>query len=166
MRVYFWRMKDLKRRLVTTPLSDREALPYLVAYTAVTATVTLVPPENINGWDVTSGLAGVGFAICGPIWVYQQNGGRTGTHLLQRFMAIGWVLLLRLSVLVVPALLVFSMVAFATFKQRPGTDWYDVIIIVVMQLVFYHRLGSHVRDVALALRGRPLQPTSGTSESS
>jgi hypothetical protein len=153
-------MKDLKRRLGNSPLSDREVLPYLVAYTATTAAVTLLPAENFNSWDVSAGVAGVGLAICGSIWVYQQNGGGTGFHLLQRFLAIGWVLLLRLLVLLAPAMIIFYMVASATFKQRPGTDWYDAMIIILIQLAFYHRLGSHVRDVALALPNKPLQPTS------
>jgi hypothetical protein len=97
--LYFWRLENLKGRLMQSPLSDREALPYLIAFTASTGLATLLPPENYTGWDLLAVLIGVGLAILGPMWVYRQNGGDAGTQLLQRFLAIGWVVLIRMLAL-------------------------------------------------------------------
>jgi hypothetical protein len=35
--MYFWRIKKLKKRLIEQPLSDREALPYLVVANGLSA---------------------------------------------------------------------------------------------------------------------------------
>ena len=158
--MYFWRINEIKRRLVTSPLSDREALPYLVAYSAMAAIGMLVPPENYNRWDFVSGLLSVGFTILGTIWVYRRNGGSSGTYFLQRFLAIGWVVALRLLAVAGPTLIVFYMVVSVTVEDTPGSDWYDVVILGGVELAFYQRLGSHVRDVAIGLPNMPLQPAS------
>lgn len=157
--LYFWRIKDLKRRLATDPLSDREALPYFVACNGLTALVMLVPPIEYNKWDWAGCVISLAFAILGPIWMFKQNGGSAGTQFLQRALALGWVMLLRIMALALPALLLLYIIVAATVGENPGTDWYDLAAIVALQLALYARVGAHIRDVAL---GAPPQLKRGT----
>jgi hypothetical protein len=45
-------------------------------------------------------------------------------------------------------LVVAKTIAWATSGETSGTNWFDALIYVGIQVVFYHRLGRHVRDVA------------------
>lgn len=39
--MYFWRVEELKTEMAARPLSEREALPYLVVFVALSTAVAL-----------------------------------------------------------------------------------------------------------------------------
>ena len=49
--MYFWRIEQLKDQLIARPLSDREALPYLLVFVGLTAALGFIPGEGLNVWD-------------------------------------------------------------------------------------------------------------------
>ena len=156
--LYFWKINDLKRRLAAAPLSDREALPYYVAYNALAALTMLIPAVEFNQWDWTGGVITLAFAILGPIWVYKRNGGSAGIQFLQRVLALGLVMSLRIFAMAMAGFFVFHMIVAATSGETPGTDWYDVMLIAGLQFALYARIGIHIRDVAIGAP-QPAVPT-------
>lgn len=90
-RMYFWRIEELKRKLLSAPLTERETLPYFIVFLVLMAVVPLFPPANRNVWD----YLGIGWTALlggtGTIYLYCRNGGDAGVHFVQRFFAIGWV---------------------------------------------------------------------------
>jgi hypothetical protein len=151
--VYFWRIEALKRRLIAAPLNDREALPYLVAYGALMSVVIAFPPAFPNGWDTLQGLIGMLASIVGTIWVYRRNGGQTGSEMLQRYFALSWVLTLRF----LPLMAVLFMSAALTIPgfdiERTGPAAVAMNLGVIV--LFYQRLGAHVRQVSQAVANAP-----------
>jgi len=98
--MYFWRIEKLKTQMVARPLTDREALPYLVGHVAISAVVCCFPLAISNVWDGLGGVWTVFLAVVGTIYIYRQNDGADGQHFLQRYLAIGWVVALRWLVII------------------------------------------------------------------
>jgi hypothetical protein len=151
--VYFWRIDALKRRLIAAPLSDREALPYLVAYGALMSVVIAFPPTFPNGWDTLQGLVGVAASIVGTIWVYWQNGGQAGSEILQRYFALSWVLTLRFLPLMAVLFMVVALTIPGFDIERTGPA--AVMLNFGLIVLFYQRLGAHVHDVSQAITDSP-----------
>lgn len=151
--MYFWRIEALKRRLIGAPFSDREALPYLIAEGSLISMAFAFPPMFPNGWDTVQGLVGVPVSIIGTLWVYRQNGGQTGSEILQRYLALNWVLFVRFVPLIA-ALFIVATVTVPTFDIEHASP-VSVILHVGTIVLFYQRLGAHVRHVSQAVANSP-----------
>jgi hypothetical protein len=146
--MYFWRIDKLKAEMAVRPLSEREVLPYLVVQIALLSVAGYIPATTTNVWDGLGAVWSVSLAIVGTIYIYRQNGGAAGRHFLQRYFAIGWVVLIRWLPMVV-----LMSVAFFALKTLLGEDveettWDEFLFIAVVEAVIYLRIGHHVRDLA------------------
>lgn len=102
--MYFWRLEKLKTEMAARPLSEREALPYLVVFVALSSAVAYIPQTSHNLWDGFGAVWSVLLAAVGTVYIYRQNGGAAGQHFLQRYFAVGWVVFIRwLAVLILVA---------------------------------------------------------------
>jgi hypothetical protein len=146
--VYFWRIDALKTQLLQGPLSDRQVLPYLVLYCALTAAVGLIPIGAMNAWDFLDGSWSVLLAVIGTIYIYRQNGGGTGQHLLQRYLAIGWVVGVRWVAAMLAVFVVYfgSVEVFGELSE--ATTWQESLMLAAAETVLYWRIGHHVFQVA------------------
>jgi hypothetical protein len=153
--LYLWRIGALKRRLIEGRLADREAVSYLAATSAMTSLAMAFPPASPNAWDTGMGLVGCVLVVLGTWWVYRQNGGAAGADLVNRYLSLSWVLTIRLaSPLLAVALLLEVLTAgeeLPVAQNGPGT----ALTTLLIGLLFYQRLGAHVRDVAHATRTSP-----------
>ena len=147
--MYFWKIKDLKRRLVYQPLSDRESLPYLL----VQAVLCLLfisasglgegkKPELLD--FVSVGVSCL-VVFLGTLHLYWMNGGGEGQHLLQRLLAIGWVVSIRCS-----GLFLFGFIIYGVLRIHSPevTLWQDVVLSIAISVFYYWRTGVHIRDVS------------------
>ena len=161
--MYFWRINKLKQQLAERPLTAREELPYLVLYVALTtavpfATAALVVPLTEEYIPVAVDAAvTVGIAVFGTIYIYQQNGGLMGSHFLQRYFAVGWVVGLRVMAFALPLMLAAYAVADYTagYDSSIHTSWLETAAFWILQAFMFYRSGYHVHDVAT--RNRPAQ---------
>ena len=78
--MYFWRIEKLKSEMAARPLSERDALPYLVVFVGLTAAVSFVPATMTNVWDGLGAAWSVLLAVIGTLYIYRQNGGAGGQH--------------------------------------------------------------------------------------
>jgi hypothetical protein len=146
--MYFWRIEHLKTTLATRPLSEREALPYLVVYVVLYSVAAYVPLTEFTVWDTVEGACSVLIAAIGTIYIYRQNGGANGQHFLQRYFAIGWVVTVR-WLAVVLLLVLAPYVALAVLDViTDRIEWYDRVLILLAELGLYWRIAHHVRDLA------------------
>ena len=144
--MYFVRYHSLKEKLSGRSLSDREALPYLVLYSTLFVLFIAIPTiEGFNEFDMVLMCLNVMFAIVGICYVYQQNGGKEGFDLIQKYVVLGWVVEFRLLLLYVPVFLFLVVVGERTLWGG-YSDGLTVLISVIYQLIFYQRLGRHIRD--------------------
>jgi hypothetical protein len=146
--MYFWRIEKLKRRMAARPLSEREVLPYLVVFVALSTAVVYIPQATRNVWDGLGAVWSVLLAVVGSIYIYRQNGGPGGQHFLQRYFAVGWVVGLRWLVVFIGASVAFYGTLAAVGADTDNTPWYDFLFFAVAEAVIYWRIGHHVRDLA------------------
>ncbi|MBN2654631.1 MAG: hypothetical protein JXR79_05900 [Nitrospirae bacterium] len=157
--MYFIRYEALKKKLTDRALSDREALPYLLILVGLTTMLTSIPliGGDVNKWDVLSAFLNVVVAIAGMFYAYKQNGGNEGYDLIQKYVVLGWVVFVRFLICLMPALILCAALGeyfgVASFEE---TGPYEVIIIFLAEVVFYQRLGRHIRDTNVTREASPI----------
>ena len=126
--MYFIRYQPLKEKLKSRTLSDREALPYLVLYAVLATVVYLLPTtEQFNLCDWIGGGLSVSLAVGGVIYAYTQNGGRRGFDLIQKYMVIGWVVVVRYILAFIPIAIALYLFGEAVGVMTDDTGWFDVL---------------------------------------
>lgn len=161
--MYFWRIELLKSELRRGSLSQRTAFAYVLAsmlvYTISTAAPNVWSPKSE---PVTSVVDWVVYAIMvllvggGTYAAYRANGGYAGSDFASRYFALGWVLFIRLVVLLfLPAtVLLFAVGGALGPTQMEGEpadthfDWAGTAAGVVFEAVYYWRLVRHFGAVA------------------
>ncbi|MCX6908269.1 MAG: hypothetical protein NTY01_09525 [Verrucomicrobia bacterium] len=154
--MYFWRIEELKTKMTVSPLSDREALPYLVWAVTLSTMGCYLSGEKFSVGQAIEATYSVLLTIFGTTYIYKQNGGASGEYFLQRYLAIGWVVTIRWSV-VVGSFVGLSVVLFISASILAGhrldclvvsRNCYWLTLGFFFQLVLYLRIAHHVRDVA------------------
>lgn len=162
-RMYFWRIEALKAQLRRGPLDQRLAFGYLVATFLVYAALTEAP----GLWNAEVGEAG---ALCwvtygayllviaaGTSWAFAANGGRVGLDFAARYLAIRWVVEIRVLAvffLAMSPLAVLLGVGLGTgvIGEPPDAawEWAGAVIGLGVEALVYGRLAHHMREVAAA----------------
>lgn len=111
--------------------------------------ISLIPTENQNIWDYIESISKIVIVLLGTIYIYRANGGENGSDFLGRYFSIGFVINIRLLLLLVPmsfALLFYYIYAFPEDEEIPSTAL-DVLPFLLWYLLLFWRVGKHVRDV-------------------
>ncbi len=147
--MYFWNIKELKEKLKEKPLSDYEIFPYLI----LTIAFELLPYSsswsNYNKWDYFSEIHMFLIPILGLIYTYHQNKGKNGTNFLQRYFSLNWVLGIRFLIPIITLMIVVLAIdLFIVEFLNDETSWYESVTFMLLEIIFYYRLGVHIKDVA------------------
>jgi hypothetical protein len=149
--MYFWKIEELKKDLISNKVSQRDLLFYLLLDTVLTVGAVEIagylPAESFNLWDYIDSVVGTLITTFGTVWVYKSNGGNLGTRLVERYLAIGWVILVRYMTLLVPIFMLMYMLDADNFNE---TKWWHVLIIETWYLGYFWRFAKHTKDVAYA----------------
>jgi hypothetical protein len=164
--MYFWRIKSLKEELRRGPLPPRSAFAYVLATFLLFQLMAGVPglwnvdPADITSWTwVAFGLTAI-VLVLGMYAAYQANGGAAGEDFAARYLALGWVLGLRILVFGIGALILVAvasvLVAIMQGAVTPEGDlpdeilpaWLTDLFSVALAVVFYWRLVHHFRSLA------------------
>ena len=165
--MFFWRIEPLKAQLREGPLAQPQAFAYLFVGFFLTNAVMGVPGLWNAETNPVTPSAWAGYVVMlalfagGTYASYRANGGADGLDFVARYLALAWVLGIRLFVLVFVPLLVLSavaavVVAFAKLGAAAATaapedllpQWLVDVVIIAFAAVFYWRLVAHFRDVA------------------
>jgi hypothetical protein len=146
--MYFIKYQPLKNQLRCRSVTDREALPYLAIFAALTALVGAIPlTDGFNHWDAISAFFSVMLAIGGIIYAYHQNGGRTGNDLIQKYVILGWIVSFRFMLIVIPTMIILMIVGdLMGLVSLDSTGPFDVLGVFVFEAILYQRIGRHIRD--------------------
>ena len=143
--MYFIQYDPLKHKLSTRSLSDGEVLPYLILEALVLTLLTIAPSEGItNAYGFVSMCLSVIIVIGGTYYVYAQNGGKEGFDLVQKYTVLSWVVGIRCFLAFIPVMIVYVVV----LVNLGGTDtnMLHVLFVAIAQIIYYQRLGRHIRD--------------------
>ena len=148
--MYWWNIKELKATLASGTLSEHARFLYLLIYSVVATVVSEFPliAEKPNMWDRLSSATVILATIFGTTLAYRMNGGKNGHHFLERYLAIGWVFLLRFTAFVMPVMVVFYIVASTTGLVGEASTAFDAVLIFVFMVFYYSGLCKHIQGVA------------------
>lgn len=145
--MYFINIKALKEQHRADQYQSNDSLMYLSATVILTYLATLLVRFPENGWSV--GVDAVdGIMVLLSIFVaYVANGGNGGSYFLDKFVSIGWVVLIRLLPVIVLLALVINIGEAAFFGQASEYDGpEDIIGLAVVYGLYTWRLGVHIKD--------------------
>jgi len=151
--MYWWNLQAAKRDLSAEPLDSRQLLPYLLAFVILETIVVefsfLAPSSQYLGvrqWFLAS--ATVVVTVLGCSYVYRQNGGAAGQRFLERFLVLGWVAGIRITVFVFLGLLVVLFLSELSPVLSEGIENGADIVMGPLVLIYYLYLGYHVGSLA------------------
>lgn len=161
--MYFWRIRNLVRRLIERDLTETEAFQYYFANSVVLAIASELPGEKWNLWDAFGAISTLIVTITGLLIAFVANGGGAGQSFLARFNAISWVIFLRflsaMFLVMIPALIVMEVLG----RSSEVTSWWEAVLFVLVEILLYARIITHIKRVR---RGRDLHNESQNSSSS
>lgn len=151
--MYFWDINQLKIDLQMAKVSERSTLHYLIAHFIIYG-IAAIPLQHANQLDILSALIMVPVSLLGINYAYHCNGGDNGKHFLTKYMALSWVVTLRMMVVVAPALLLLDAISMALSGWHIGaplahshpTRLWDMLVILVLASVFFWRIAAHIGD--------------------
>ena len=145
--MYFWSINDLVRTLGDRDLRDDESFPYFFIYVVLMTLATSVPEIGWNTWDTVAATGTVILTAAGVLYCYRANGGSAGTAFLSRFMAISWVMMIRLLVLFLAVFFAAAIVATVLGESTEEASWWDTLLVFGMEVLTYTLVAKHLRRV-------------------
>ena len=162
--MYFWNIKKLKALIVERPLTEREALPYIIAnalmYLLLTELISyLYSFHEVSAvaisygfWDYLSVAFSIVITIMGSIWLFRKNKVQSENYFLQRITALGWVVMLRTTVFVLLASIILfflvQIIASDFFNKIYDSNINVFLFGLCFYLYFYWYFGKHLTEIA------------------
>lgn len=168
--MYFWRIAALKTELRRGPLPQGQAFAYVLATMLLLTALTSVPalwnappegsatpsPAAATAVEWVGYVVGLAIVALGTRAAYRANGGAAGADFVARYVALGWVLGLRLLLLAfLPGIALILAAAgglVLTGEGRLATDVaiaaLGTLLSVGLEALYYWRLVHHFRGVA------------------
>jgi len=155
--MYFWNTNKLKENLQDKSLTDSEVLPYFILNMIFISIPLSDSWEDYNSWDYFDEVLSFLLPILGTIYAYLKNNGKNGSHFLQRYFSLGWVLSLRFCVLlIIISLFLLLIDYFITDSLNSKTQWFESLAFLGVQIGYYYRLGFHIEDVAMGFSNKSI----------
>ena len=148
----FLGIKPLRDDLAQGPLSAKETLQYLAAQGVLLSTIFVPSPADAPpDWAF---IAYPLLSVAGIYYCYRSNGGSAGRQFAERYLAVGWVVGLRVVVLGIGAAIMTHGISLWIF----GLDWIaDDRLSLVLEFgalvligLVYWRMGIHLSLIAAA----------------
>ncbi len=147
--MYVWNLRGMRETLRAGPLPQDQQIKYLLAVTLFSWANAQSPFFGPPRWNLLIGvlqLAVVGAAI---YYVYLSNGGRSGERFLERYICLGWILLIRFFFLGYLPLLAFRDFLIGRFGSESAVTMAIYLVpFVLVQLLYYWVLGNQMRSVS------------------
>ena len=149
--MYIWKIHKLNEELISGNIAEREVFKYLVACSILYALLMIQYP-NSNSLDTWSGVICGIVRIIGLFFIYKCNGGDNGKDFLTRYLAISWVVFIRMLVLlIIPTVVVIMTLQEIYLGGMPEeTTNIDLICMTVIEAAFVLWVAKHVNKVARA----------------
>jgi hypothetical protein len=146
--MYIWKINQLKSDFINGAVTEKSMLKYLVAYTILLG-LSFIPFGESNQFDLLNSLLMIPVSVIGLLYIFSANGGGNGTNFISKYFAIGFVVGVRLFVVVLPLAIVLGIVAaIADPDFIEGTTMWDVLFEVMITVFYFWRVAVHVGETA------------------
>jgi hypothetical protein len=147
--MYFWKIDQLNKDLVSNALPENEKFKYLVASTLFYS-FAMIQYSSPNIYDTLLGAFGGLVALLGLFFIYKCNGGKNGKDIVIRYMTISWVIFIRMFVmLLLPTIILLIAVQEIYFGGLPDeSSIIDLVYLTLMEIIYILWIAKHINRVA------------------
>lgn len=147
--MYILNIKALKKDLVNGPLPEKETIKYLLPFLLFTGLGSIFHSKHYDTWSFIWGLSSFAITLLGTLYIYKINFGSSGVNFLQRYLVVGLVVGIRITLFcVIPGLMIIILIARIVFNNHGGSKWYIFLFYIIIDLIMYWRIGFHVGQIA------------------
>jgi hypothetical protein len=161
--------QPLKEQLRNRTFTDRQALPYFILSSVLSVPVPTSGTANSLDWVLTG--CWVLITALGLLYAYRKNGGSDGVDFIKKFIVLGWIALVRWTLVFIPlfVILVIAVIAIADTDARFGgpldesvkveaLEWFQLFAPSIFMIVLFQRIGRHIKDTAMEDRTEGMSP--------
>jgi hypothetical protein len=161
--------QPLKEQLRNGTFTDRQALPYFILSSVLSVPVPTSGTANSLDWVLTG--CWVLITALGLLSAYRKNGGSEGIDFIKKFIVLGWIALVRWTLVFIPLfmIVVIAVIAIADPDGRIGgpldesvkaeaTEWFHLIAPCIFMIVLFQRIGRHIKDTVKDDRTEGISP--------
>lgn len=103
-------IKKLENKILRNELTDKEGYYYFLANSILTLIAMNLGSNDSGGWKITGFVVSIVVTIWGIQASYSANNEVDGKDFLKRFLAFGWVIGMRLMVVLFPVLILGGII--------------------------------------------------------
>ncbi len=147
--MYFWNIDKLTEQLISGELSEHEQFKYLMANSILYA-LAVIQYEVPNQLDTWCGIIGIFITILGLWFTYKCNGGPSGKNIIQRYLSVSFIVLIRITVLfMLPAIIAASIIQEFYLSGIPEeTTMSSFILIIISEGIFVLWVAKQINFIA------------------
>lgn len=149
--MYIWNINKLKKQLLSQTITERDNFNYLLANMLIIL-FPVLKQGSLNNFDIYNDIANLIITVAGLLFVYHCNGGKNGSDIIIRYLAIAWVSVIRLTVILyLPfsfAFYSFQYFVIGTFSEE--TNIYDLIYWQICEVVFFLYVARNIYSISIA----------------
>jgi hypothetical protein len=137
--------KPLIKSFCDGTFQEEDVGPYFMAYVILAALVMGVTFGETNPWDVAAGIASIVITIFGVLHLKRQNGETFGNRFVLKYLALGWVVSVRMILISIPVTVV--LLAFVTLLGGiKALHPMGAIFTIAYSVLFYWWLGLLIAE--------------------
>ncbi len=151
--MYFWKIENLKQDIQEKQLTEKDKFIYTfisILFGVIgMELMILMPTENTNIWDLTSGLSNILIVALGILFAFKANGGAKEIDFLGKYFSISFVVSIRFLAILIPmfiGLILYYSYVFPDDQEIEAT-FLDTIPFLIWYIVMYWRIFKHIRDI-------------------
>lgn len=161
--MYFWDIHSLKGELTNERLRAGEGLKYLIAWIVIymTSFSDGAKEPALSSW--LTGIIWTFAFVAGSIYCFRKNGGELGEDFLARYLAITWVITVRLSAVILLWVVPVGLLS-PRLVDRLGRQRFEIFLLplsLVITALFFWRVGNHIGAIAAAHPNNAAPPDRG-----
>jgi uncharacterized membrane protein len=132
--------KPLIEKYQRGTFDDATVGPYFMAYMVLMAVSALGMFMDVTSWDIFAGVLSVVITVFGVFHLKRQNQGTYGRQFLSKYFTLGWIVSIRMLLIVVPFLVFFSVI-FQLIGGDEAAAAVGAVFTILFEVAFYWWLG-------------------------
>ncbi len=139
--MYWINIKSLKDDLRSGNCKERSVIPYIIAEGILIQLLAIFGTE-ITLFDFFSFIICVIIIIFGTWYVFEKHNQNSATSFLVKYITLGWVLNIRLSLIMLPIFIPLAIIINNRIMYHAILSVSGIIILIV----YYRLLGKHIAE--------------------
>lgn len=152
--ITLFKIEKLKEQIKNGQLSEKDKFIYFFLYVIIDSILyELLSYDaqlilNPTIWDYSHSIIVILITIIGTYIAYKSNGGSNGVDFLGRYFSIGFVVMIRFFVFLIPSCLILFILYFINFGEDESNNELITFLYKITLVSFYYWfLYKHISEI-------------------